>query len=306
MSKVLIATTASDDEFQYYVPMFIYTCKRAYPAYDVKVFCVGELRQPIRAILNKMRKLKWCHDEWEVLENQFQEVRKFRPATVSSMRWILPDEIVSRYDYMYLTDADFLIFGHNPTLKAHMVGIMDSTNQCYAGARSAMYRPKRKAYNGGAWKRKYKRMIGGRFFVRVKDWLRKTEKAREHYRNVVVTDTHDKFDSHPFGAYREYDEVMLYRICRMSNIPTPRLPGKTLAGRGLGNLYRDIHLGDFKFSKRAHSHKKMLHRLKEENCVAFNRLEKDPNWQEIVAVCQASGTIREELRRLRKHVESRS
>lgn len=305
MSKVLITTTASNDEFQYYIPLFIYTAKKANPTYDVKVFCHGELRPAVANLLQRMRNEKWVRGNFFVLENQFHDIPKIRKSTLNAMRHILPDSELEGYDYQYITDVDFLMFHHKPTLKAWYVSMAEEAGQPYVAARGPLYRPHRRKVNGGAWKRRFKRIGSGRVFLVLKDWLPKTQKMRDRYRRIAKNDGTDKWDKHSFGAYREYDEVMLYRIMRESNIPTPRLSNKYLTGSGLNNLYRDIHLGDFKFARRAHSARKMGAKLKDDNAAALIKLVADPNWKEIMRVCGRSGTVRQVVRRCKKHCESR-
>lgn len=306
MSKVCIIATSTSNSFQYYIPMFIYTAKTAYPTYYIKVFVHGELSESCRNLLHRMKSLKMCNSKWEVLENQFQELPKLRPASLSAMRFILPDSHYKNYDYVYITDIDFLIFNHKPTLKTHYVNMMDEAKQFYVAARSPLRRPRRRKISKSGWIRKFKRLQGGRVFFRVCEWIPKTKAFREKYYKIAIEDGNDSYDKHKFGSYREYDEVMLNRILRQSGIPTPRRSGKYLTNNGLDKTYRDIHLGDFKFDRRAHSVRKMARRMRYENAVNFNHLEKDPVWKEICGVCELeSSHIRQVMRRCRKYCEGR-
>lgn len=302
MSKVLITTVCSPDEFSYYIPLFIYSVKRAYPHYSVKVFLTGKLSSDLKILLEKMK--HWCNSDFEVLEDQFQDIPKVKKHLNNALRLFVPDEYYKGYDYGYVTDIDFLVFKHKPTLKQHYVNLMCQAKQPYIAARGPYRKPRRKEINRHGWIRKYKRVIIGRLFFKVPEFLDKTRSQRNAYYRRFIQNKSDSWDNHKPGSYREYDEVMFNRILRESKLKTPKKPSKTCAGCGIGNLYRDIHLGDFKFSKRVHS-KKFYSKIKEETIAEYLNLKKDKYWQEILKVCKTKATIREAIRRLDKHIEER-
>lgn len=304
MSKILITTVCSPDEFSYYIPLFVYTIKTAYPAYHVKVFVTGALPQEVRDLLEKMR--KWCNPKYEIVENQFSDIPKIRKNLNNLLRLLIPDNHYAGYDYGYVTDVDFLVFKHNPTLVHHYCNLMARCKQPYVAARGPYRKPRRREITKKGWIRKYKRVVLGRLFFAVPEFLEKTRAQREAYYRRIIQDEHDSWDRHKPGSYREYDEVTFNRILKESGIKTPRRPSKTLAGVGIGNLYRDIHLGDMKFSKRAHSTKKMTNKIKEETVAQYLKLRKDKNWIEILKVCKKKSIIREALRRLDKHILERT
>lgn len=295
MSKVCISTVVSDDTFQYYMPLFIYTAKRAYHQYYVKIFLNGQINSKVKAALDLIP-----YDGWEIVENAFDF--KVSGPGHNAMRFLLGPEHFEGFDFLYITDVDFLIFAHKPTLKTRYEMLRDENP--YVAARVSFRAITRKGITR-RWTRKFKRLAGGRVWLKLPEWFEKTKKAREYYLNIARRRDHDDVDKHDFGSYREYDEVMLVRLCRKSKIPTSKKPGTTPSGERIGGLYRDIHLGDLKFRRRAHSMRKMTNRIEMENIENYVQLEKDKTWQEIKLRCCASGTIRQVLRRLRKHVDKR-
>jgi len=305
VSKVLITTISSPDEFSAYIPMFVYSVKRAYPTYYVKVFVTGELKSEIKTLLDTMKTEQWVNPGWEVLENQFQDIPKTRKYLHNALRLFIDDSHYAGYDFGYVTDVDFLMFRHKPTLKQHYVVLMARCKEPYVAARGPYRKPRRKKINKGGWIRKYKRVIIGRLFFEIPTFLDKTRAQRQAYLRRAIDDKHDSWDTHKPGSYREYDEVTFNRILKESGMRTPRKPTKTLAGCGIGNLYRDIHLGDFKFSKRAHS-KRLVGRIKEETISEYIKMRSEPHWNKILEVCKERSAIREAMRRLNKHVHDRT
>ena len=303
MSKVLITTVCSADEFSYYIPMFIYSVKRAYPAYYVKIFVTGELPPDIKNFLPRLKQM--CNYNWEILENQFSEVPKMRTYLNNALRHFVPDEHYAGYDYGYITDVDFLIFRHKPTLKQHFERLIIKCKTPYVSARGPYRKPRRKNITRHGWIKKFKRVISGRVFFKVPEYLDKTKKQRDAYYRRILKDEHDSWDTHKPGSYREYDEVMFNRILKESGLRTPRKPAKTVCGLPIGSTYRDIHLGDFKFDKRAHATGKLKKRIRDENINHFRKMENEAAWKEVVAVCCKNDKIREVMRRLRKHVTER-
>jgi hypothetical protein len=121
----------------------------------------------------------------------------------------------------------------------------------------------------------------------------------------MKSERHDRYDTVVPASFREYDEVMLHRICRMSNIPSPQKRGCFVNGQKMSWLYRDIHLGDFKFSNRWRDMKRMRSRIVKENVNKYIELINDKCWQKIVRVCTANEDVDRVLRRLNKHIHKR-
>jgi len=126
------------------------------------------------------------------------------------------------------------------------------------------------------------------------------------YLKYIKQDRHDKIDNHISCSYREYDEVMLYRIMRLSKLRTPAKRYHFENGQQFDMLYRDIHVGDFKFYQRRHNETKMRKFLHNDNIEKFLQLEKDSNWQTICErVSLFDPNIKKILSKLRKHVGAR-
>ena len=113
--------------------------------------------------------------------------------------------------------------------------------------RGAIKKPSRPKITA-IWDWDFTRIAGGHIMLKNPEWFEKTAAARILYRSILLSGTHDEFDNHPSCSYREYDEVMFYRICKKSGIEMPTEKNCFLNGKYFNAKYRDIHLGDFKLT----------------------------------------------------------
>jgi len=158
----------------------------------------------------------------------------------------------------------------------------------------------------GGWTNHRTRIAAGCLMLKIPEWFKMTRKARRYYRERIKDQHRDKYDRLPTCSYREFDEVMIYRICRMSKIRTPEWKNHFVHKVKMNAVYRDIHLGDFKFKGRYKNPNKMKRILRNRNVRNYLDLCEDQEWQKIVGyVSGKSDTIRKILRKLDKYVKER-
>ena len=100
--KVCLTTFVHGEKYQDFIPLFIYSVKKAYPDYNIKLFVSGSLKTGIRNQLSLLN----VFDGFEILEHQFDELNISTPLEARTARWILPYENFSKYDYVYVVDID--------------------------------------------------------------------------------------------------------------------------------------------------------------------------------------------------------
>lgn len=294
-AEICFSSVCTNDSYSYYIPLFIYTVKRAYPEYGVKVFVIGKLKPPVKEALNLIP-----YDGWEVVENSFMSYPNGGSAS-NSLRFLVRKEQYKGYDYVFVKDIDFLIFRHKPTHGECFIKRMK--NLPYFGVRGPYTRPRRYAVNRIGWKGNFTRVAGGSFAFHVRSWYTKAGSALDKYRRLLKHREPDDIDSHRPGSYREYDEVMLFRILKESGIKAPTRKGKSVLGYSAPKVYRDIHLGDF--IKGKHGFNRLKKRLSPVNANNYLELEKDETWKNISSKMKANAKIRQALRRLKRHARSR-
>jgi len=286
--KLVVSTVVSADDYQYFIPLFTYSIKKAYPEWNVKIFLLGQLAEEVKIFLL---------DNTEVYENMFLDY-PMRESTCNALRHLIPAKYFEDFDYVYNTDIDFIIFGHERTHLHYYQKVMKENKLSYAGARGPLKRPKRPKITL-RWDGNYKRIGAGCLMLKSPEFYDKTAKARRKYREIVKNGEKQSCE------YREYDEVMFCRICAESGLRTPIEKDHFVGGRKMSSKYRDIHLGDFKFRKRYHNEEKMKRILHEENVKKFVELEKDTDWQMRCNSMSQNEKVGKWLGKARKHINSR-
>ena len=100
--KVCLTTFVHGEKYQDFIPLFIYSVKKSYPDYSIKLFVSGSLKDGVRSQLSLLN----IFDDFEVLENQFEDLNICSPLEARTVRWILPRENFLAYDYVYVVDID--------------------------------------------------------------------------------------------------------------------------------------------------------------------------------------------------------
>ena len=198
--KVLI-TTVVDAKYMAFAPMFVYCCRQAYPEYDVKII----LRDKCLYLLD-------CET---VLE--FQGFPRYLYNTIA-LRFVVPLENYDGYDYVWITDIDIMMMREDPQLANVHEKQMVETKMCYSNSL------RNKDHYLGS------KSLSGLHFA-TQEWFDRVEPERRRY--------YDLLQRGLVGLYREYDGVMLYRMCERSGV---RLPGKYKLIKRHGG----IHLGSFR------------------------------------------------------------
>lgn len=99
----LLATYVSGRKYQVFIPMLVYSCKKAYPEYDIMLFLHEELGQDVKDVLVKIGLI----DKVTIKENSFRnELPTITPLQAKSCRWVMWDDSFRNYEYLYIVDID--------------------------------------------------------------------------------------------------------------------------------------------------------------------------------------------------------
>lgn len=289
----LIFTVCSADWYQYHIPMFVFTAARAYPECDVKVLVHGVLNDDVKNALSIIDA-----KNFEVIENQYQSFPHSK-YICNILRLFIPKSYLLKYDYVYVTDVDFLLFRQKPSHFQYYAAMMKTSGQPYGAFRSAITRPYRSEISAGGWRGNFTRIVAGTLMLNSSDWFKKAFPVVREYRNLFKKNKHDNYDPFLPGSYREQDEVTLYRICKKSGLKIPGRKGTFVGGKRFNVAFRDIHLGDF---RKAKSRRKLSWLITKQNVRRFKKLDTDTTWLKICNICCRNDEIRQCIRRLRKYV----
>ena len=297
-NRLCISTIVSTD-YQWFLPLFVTSSKLAYTDAGVKIFVKGDLCQSVKDFLDSKK---------VVYKSVFDGI-KLRKGTCNALRHLISPHEYAGFDYVYPTDVDFIIFPHKIRHVDYYARIMKSCGTPFAAARGPL-RGFGKPKGVGSWDGPYTRIAAGCSMYKYPRFYDKTRKAREHFLHLIKTgkcDAYDKSKRIVAGSYRSFDEVMLYRMMRMSGLKTPKWKNHFSNHEKSNAVYRDIHLGDFKFPHRYGNINKMRRILANENVKRFLTLEKNKSWQEAVnLVGKNSEEVFRLMKKLRLHIEKRT
>lgn len=168
MNKMCI-TSCVDETYAPYVPLFKYCVKKAYPEYDCIVFGMGNI------------------DDTVMVDPLESNDSRFVPA---SMRFLIGDGLLDRYEYCLITDCDILIRRENPDIiKQHKAHMLCNNLKYYDNVDHGDHMP-------------------GVHFV-TNEWWGKTEKAREKHLEALKNRN---------GMTAGMDEIMLKDIVMDCNM----------------------------------------------------------------------------------------
>lgn len=279
--KVCLTTIVTDNYFQLYLPLFIYTIRKEYPEYDIKTFIKGEMSELNKKVFEKFNLPKPI--------SIFQKIPEIK-STINSLRFLIPQKHFMGYDYIIFLDADLLIYRTVPTLLDWHLERMEKIGSCYAGHHGPWKKRYRPEVSKSGWRGKFERVSGG-FFMVTQKWFEKTRHARKHYLDLAKAGN--------LGGYREYDEVMLGNILKISNMRMPPM--------GFKRLLRGVHLGDFKPAMKARykSRNKMKIKVAVKHAKKFLEYNNDEKWVKLCEMVNEEKYISNILKTATKYLTKR-
>ncbi len=108
-----------------YIPFYIYSILSNYSDYYVKIFIDSNLNPRERLCLFLIR--RYLSKNFSIIENSFPELKSFDNIPNGGMakraiRWLLTEDEIGDFNYVYIGDVDFLIFKESPgILEQHLL-----------------------------------------------------------------------------------------------------------------------------------------------------------------------------------------
>jgi hypothetical protein len=292
-------TVVSNDDFSYYIPMALCSWMRADADARATVFVRGSLNRKIRDFLKELGL------DGHVRDNAFNDYPE-TACTCNAMRALLPDYTFGSTEVALLADVDMIFVKHKVSHARYYQKIMDRSGQPCAIRIAKPGAPKRPEITGaGSWTGQYTRVTMGGAAITQK-WLSAAHEERARYGLALKYRVTDGRDTHEAGSYREWDEVMMYRICRYSGLKIPTAPRTFVDGDMFDFQYRDIHLGDFKFEKRWTNKKRMAELMPKSTVAQYRKMLDTQEWLEVEAFCRKSPQVKSDLKKLRTYIERAS
>jgi len=252
MSKCIM--TMVSEHYQWYIPAYVYALRTWFNE-DIVIYVKGNSDPKIYKKTNCLA---------ETVSNYASGFPDLL-STISSLRFTHYDNLLAKFDYIMITDADLLLYVD--PFPAHIERI--DANNPFAAHHGAWKRPHRPEICD-LWEGRFERITGGMVCV-TPEWYKRTLQARFKYVEDLLTGRE--------GLYRECDEVILGRIVRESGM---NIPGNWFPRDLIG-----IHLGDFKESMkhRYTCYPDMKRRISKTIWNSYIAMTKMDHWPEYKAVC---------------------
>ena len=232
--SLCFTTVVSANDYAHYIPFYLQSLALAYPHYHAKIFVRGKIKN--RFALESLNK-----DHFHIVEDFCSDIKEL-PSTCSALRFLIDGKHFHAYDNVVFTDVDIVFAQQRESPQHYFEKHMG--NYGYAAMGGAKHNPPRPQITEN-WTGSFTRVIANMFAVERK-WFDKTKEVREYYLKRICKGVPDSYDNHRPASYREYDEVLLFRILWLSKMKIPLSLYCFQDGKQFDFQYRQIHLGDFR------------------------------------------------------------
>jgi hypothetical protein len=195
----LISTIVGGDLYLNFAPIYIYSIKKAYPDYNIKIYSWDKLNKNIKEIL-KIINCEEC-----IIEKDFVEFEK-DIKVIKATRWLYEYEDIKNYDFIFTGDIDFFICYENINLLNHHLNFCNKYNLCYSN------RVRRNTFR-----------LTGLHFYKVNEYYSKCNDVIEEFRNKLKKRDYSIFRNEKSELINyNGDEELLYLIAARSGLDFPK------------------------------------------------------------------------------------
>lgn len=137
LKPCLFTTYVYGDKYQAFIPLLVYSCKKAYPEYDIMLFLHDSLSRDIQKQLQDFN----LYDKVIIKEKAYQ-FKNINSLTAGSTRWVLWDDIFLEYRYLYIIDVDMFYIREPKPLHIQHAERMNMTGLPFDNLRRETIHPK--------------------------------------------------------------------------------------------------------------------------------------------------------------------
>lgn len=208
-------TTVVNQKYEHYIPLFWYSLYKSYPGYASTIFMKGSLSKNVRkAVAIMMDK-----GDFNVKENCFENFDE-NEQYFKTIRWLLNDDCIMDYQYLYIGDVDMIICKEPISLIEQHAQDAENQNLAYSNI-----------VRGGQH-----RLIG-RHFIVTKPYFKKMNPVIKKYQSLL---SQGKLDPKTNDEGKG-NEWVLYRMIEDSGLGFPDSNKKS--DRNILSTHHGLHLG---------------------------------------------------------------
>lgn len=212
----------SDEEYQWYIPLFLHSLVRFHPEIQPLVFitfpCGDKLKEMINFLVYENAWQQYLVDVSDIAK----QYGKYQYSAAAS-RFVEYGDLLQNYEFVLCTDVDMLINESYDIVSRHLDKMKSDNTWYYENFLTV---------TGG----KGYRLAGVHFVTQY--WWDATYSERNRYREKLIRDYKE---SPMTPTYRTLDEEILYNVAKNSGLGIPPISKGEWRHHG-------IHLGDWKYS----------------------------------------------------------
>lgn len=213
--RLCIATWVYGRKYQGWIPVYVYSIKKNYPEYDIKIFVDGMLSLGIKRLLEKYK----LTDSVQIIENILKKDNFPSKSDMEKrcIRWLIGGDRFKEYDYVYMGDIDIYIVKEEEDLLQQHIKMIQKTRWNYSNAirlTLADYYKYRKKMDS-----RHLMRLTGLHFIKVNEYYKQIKKAQQFVLKYLLSKKRIRFID---DLFFKDDERCLWLIIFLSHLGFPK------------------------------------------------------------------------------------
>ncbi|SFU65705.1 hypothetical protein [Butyrivibrio sp. INlla21] len=245
-NKLCIATWVYGRKYQGWIPLYVYSIKKNYPEYDIKIFVDQNLSLGIKRLLDEFD----LSDSVDIYENIFTDEFLWLRNDIEKRcyRWLIRGYGLDKYDYVYWGDIDIYIVKEEPSLLEQHVNKINENNLNYSNAIRLTI--KDYLYNRGKTDKRHLLRLTGLHFVKTHEYYKKVKDKQDTIIKYLMRSHRNRFID---GLFFKDDERCLWLLNFLSKNGFPKGSYQLSGG-----IFRPLHGIHFAVGRVFDEYKKIL------------------------------------------------
>ncbi len=264
MNDLCIITWVYGRKYQGWIPLYLYSIKKNYPEYGVRILVENALNPEIKS---ELQRFGIYHQE-EIIENCMPDImKKSSDIEKRCWRWLVDaGKYAKGYKYIYIGDIDMFIVKEEPQLiKQHVMDI-DKNNKVYSNA----IRLKLLDYLIKKGNKTHLLRLTGLHFVKAETYFNRVRLAQKIVLSYLEAEVNVRWLDNLFF---QDDERCLWLINFLAGLKEPKESYELD-----DNVFRPLHGVHFAVGREYQTYKQIMDgRKKKEHCTYFEEFKKEYN-----------------------------
>lgn len=222
--SVCVTTFVFGSKYQGYIPFLMYSLLKSYPEYVPIVFVHGKLKEDIHQQLEWLRTM----GRFVIKDHVFPEFKTLNTFEGKALRWLLQDDLLLAYDYIYFVDIDIIYINEDPPLHVQHIEHMQRLNLPFSNTSRLKINRNRELKTFSRRIKNYgirnavkhfirgnqtEKRLTGLHFIKTKTYLPAVKPYQENYQQWLLSKKY-------LSRFQGFDdEPLLYQLCLDAGMP---------------------------------------------------------------------------------------